>query len=166
MPNTFIKIAAVTVGSGGAANMTFTSIPQTYTDLIVKVSSRVSTSDTQISVRFNTSTTNWTWKRLYGDGSSATSQANTDSYWFYTDTAAQTANTFGSGEIYIPNYAGSTFKSVSSESITENNAAFAEAFMAAGLWSNTAAINEIALVPLTGTFVQHSTATLYGIKKD
>jgi hypothetical protein len=164
MPNTFTKIASVTVGSGGASSIDFTSIPSTYTDLCLKVSSRVSTTDTPISVRFNNSTSNFSWRRLYSDGSNTSSTALSDTYWFYTNTSAQTSNTFGSGEIYIPNYAGSTLKSVSSESLTENNATFAEAFIVAALWSNTAAINQITLVPLTGNFVQYSTATLYGIK--
>ena len=164
MANTFVKIAAVTVGSGGAANIDFTSIPSTYTDLCLKVSSRLSGTDTPVSVRFNGSTSNFSWKRIYGSGASVSSQSGTDTYWFYTDTSAQTSNTFGSGEIYIPNYAGSTNKSVSSESLTENNATTAEAFIVAALWSNTAAINQITLVPLTGNFTQYSTATLYGIK--
>jgi hypothetical protein len=166
MANTFAALATVTVGSGGAANIDFTSIPGIYTDLCLKVSSRVSSTDTPISVQFNGSSANFSWRRIYGSGTTATSQSGTDSYWLYTDTSAQTASTFGSGEIYIPNYAGSTYKSVSSESLTENNATFAEAFIVAALWSQTAAITRITLVPLSGTFVQYSTATLYGIKKD
>jgi hypothetical protein len=166
MANTFVAIATTTVGSGGAANIDFTSIPGTYTDLCLKVSSRLSGTDTPVSVQFNGSSANFSWRRIYGSGTTATSQSGTDSYWFYTDTSAQTASTFGSGEIYIPNYAGSTNKSVSSESLTENNATLAEAFIVAALWSQTAAITRITLVPLTGTFVQYSTATLYGIKKD
>jgi hypothetical protein len=164
MPITFTKIASVTVGAGGAANIDFTSIPSSYTDLCLKVSSRLSGTDTPVSVRFNGSTSNFSWRRIYGNGASVSSQSGTDTYWFYTDTSAQTSNTFGSGEMYIPNYAGSANKSVSSESLTENNATTAEAFIVAALWSNTAAINQVTLVPLTGNFVQYSTATLYGIK--
>jgi len=164
LANTFTRIASVTVGALGAATIDFTSIPSTYTDLCLKVSSRVSATDTPVSVKFNNNTTGYTWKRIYGSGSTATSQSGTDTYFFYTDTTAQTASTFGSGELYVPNYAGSNNKSVSSESLTENNATFAEMFMVAALWSNTSAINQITLTPLTGTFVQYSTATLYGIK--
>ena len=75
-----------------------------------------------------------------------------------------TANTFANGEFYIPNYAGSTNKSVSADGVTENNATAARATLTAGLWSNTAAINQITLLPIAGgTFAQYSTATLYGI---
>lgn len=164
MANTFTKIASVTVGSGGASSIDFTSIPSTYTDLVVKVSSRLSSTDTPVSVRFNGSTSNFSWRRIYGSGSAVSSQSGTDTYWFYTDTSSQTASTFGSGEIYIPNYAGSNYKSASSESLTENNATLGEMFMVAALWSSTAAINQITLVPYAGNFVQYSTATLYGIK--
>ena len=164
MATTFYKIAGVTVGAGGASSIDFTSIPSTYTDLVVKVSSRLSSTDTPVSVRFNGSTSNFSWRRIYGSGSAVSSQSGTDTYWFYTDTSSQTASTFGSGEIYIPNYAGSNYKSASSESLTENNATLGEMFMVAALWSSTAAINQITLVPYAGNFVQYSTATLYGIK--
>lgn len=164
MANTFELISSVTVGSGGASSIDFTSIPATYTDLCLKVSSRVSDTDTPVAVKFNTSSSNFTWKRIYGSGSSASSQSGTDAYYFYTDTAAQTSNTYGSGEVYIPNYAGSTYKSFSSESLTENNGTTAEMFMVAGLWSNTAAINRITLTPLTGIFEMYSNAYLYGVK--
>lgn len=162
MANTYKALSTVSVGAGGAANIDFTNIPQTYTDIVIKVSSRVSSTDTPISVRFN-GATDASWRRIYGNGASATSQSGTDTFWFYTNTSAQTANTFGSGEIYIPNYVGSSNKSVSSESLTENNGTTAEMFMVSALWANTAPITRITLVPLTGNFVQHSTATLYGV---
>jgi hypothetical protein len=161
---TFELIEAYTVPSGGVTSIDFTSIPSTFTDLCLKVSSRVSSTDTPISITFNNITTNFSWRRIYGSGSSATSQSGTDVYWFYTNTSAQTSNTYGSGEVYIPNYAGSTNKSFSSESLTENNATFAEMFMVAGLWSNTSAINRITLTPLSGIFETNSTAYLYGVK--
>jgi hypothetical protein len=76
--------------------------------------------------------------------------------------SSATASTFGSGLIYIPNYAGSTNKSYLTDWVTENNATAAYAGFTAGLLSNTAAITD---VTLTGSFVQYSTATLYGISK-
>jgi hypothetical protein len=80
--------------------------------------------------------------------------------------ASATASTFGSAQTYIPNYAGSTAKSGSSEGVSENNATTAVATMDAVLWSLTNAITSIKLLPFTGTnFVQYSTATLYGISK-
>jgi hypothetical protein len=40
MANTYEAIATVTVGSGGATDIEFTSIPGTYTDLLIKSSLR------------------------------------------------------------------------------------------------------------------------------
>jgi hypothetical protein len=172
MATTFTKIAAVTVGAGGAASIDFTSIPSTYTDLCIKLSARnVTNTETTGAIYFNSDTTNanYSARRLLGDGSSASSASTTNPYFFYIDTTAETASTFSNCEIYIPNYAGSNQKSLSADSVTENNATAALAVLVAGLWSNTAAINAIQLKPYTaggGNFAQYSTATLYGIKKN
>ncbi|CAB4140030.1 hypothetical protein UFOVP404_6 [uncultured Caudovirales phage] len=165
MPSTFHKIASVTVGSGGASTIDFTSIPSTYTDIQILVSSRATATDTPVKVEFNGVTTGYSWRRIYGSGSAASSLSGTDAYYFWTATSSQTANTFSSGQLYIPNYAGSTNKSISTESLNENNATAADMFMTAALWSNTAAITSVKLTPLTGNFAQYSTATLYGISK-
>jgi len=169
MPATFTLISSVTVGSGGAANIEFTSIPATYTDLQVLTSFRASDSGTWQSalVTFNSATTNFGVRRLYAYGGSTT---GSDSYsggsnmtgHFATYNSA-TANVFSNGSIYIPNYTGSTNKSMSSDSVTENNAADNILGLTAGLWSNTAAITSIKFVPYTGNFMQYSTAYLYGI---
>ena len=120
MPNTFTLIASSTVGSGGAASIDFTSIPSTFTDLVVKVSSRSSDASVVagITVQFNSDTTsgNYTWKRLYGDGSSAPG-SDSNFNFVLISAANNTANTFGNGEIYIPNYAGSSAKSISADSV-------------------------------------------------
>ena len=165
MPNTFTKIASVTVGAGGAANIEFTSIPATYTDLCVKVSARTTSTDTPVKVEYNGVTTSYSWRRIFGSGSAASSLSGTDAYYFWIATSSQTSNTFGSGELYIPNYAGSTYKSISTESLNENNATAADMFITAALWSNTAAITSIKMTPYSGNFAQYSTAVLYGISK-
>jgi hypothetical protein len=167
MANTYIAIATTTVGSGGAANIEFTSIPQTYTDLLLKVSARADALQTTLIAEFNSSSSSYTTRYLYGDGSGAFSGNASLPYFGGVNPSTYTANTFGSTEIYIPNYAGSTNKSLSSDSVIENNATAATAAMWAGLWSNTAAITSIKLtIAGSANFVQYSTATLYGIKKD
>ena len=168
MANTYVKIASVTVGAGGAASIQFTSIPGTYDDLVIKISSRSTTNLggvwTGVNVRLNGSTTSLTSRQLYGTGSAAGSAATaTDNVW--TTSSAATASTFDNSEIYIPNYAGSTNKSFSADSVTENNATAALAAMTANLWSNTNAVTSITLVEAGNSFAQHSTAVLYGIKK-
>lgn len=164
MANTYTPIATVTVGSGGAASIDFTNIPQTYTDLHLLVSIREETSATAVAfIRFNNTTTNRSERYLQGNGSSAVS-GTTTVLQFIACQPSDTANTFGNASIYIPNYTSSNYKSVSSDSVSENNSTTAFSRLVAGLWSSTSAINQITITTDTGDVAQHSSATLYGIK--
>jgi hypothetical protein len=168
MPN-MIPISTVTVGSGGATTIGFTNIPQTYTDLVVLCSLRTTrnTGDAaSVSITFNGSTSSRSSRILYGSGSSASSYTDTIIEGGFTgQNYANTSNTFGSHQYYITNYSGSNNKSISIDSVHENNATNAYALMNAGLWSNTAPINSITLENVGFSFVQYSSATLYGIRK-
>ena len=165
-----IPISTVTVGSGGTASIAFTGIPQTYTDLVLKLSARNTASlgatNSYTLWSINGVTTNMTGRQLFGNGSSAGSNSYSSSFWGAINDGGTTASTFGNLEIYIPNYTGSTNKSISVDSVEENNATTALASMIAGLWSNTAPITSLAIQPqASGNFAQYSTATLYGIRK-
>ena len=168
MPNTFELIASSTVGSGGAASIDFTSISGSYTDLCIKASLRASSNSGQtwavIRGTFNGSSSGWSYRALYGDGSGASSGNNTLSELGFGTSSLNTASTFGNTEIYIPNYAGSTNKSVSTDSVTETNGTTTLMALEATLWANTAAITSISLPCPSGTWVQYSTAYLYGVK--
>jgi len=167
MANTFIPIATVTVGAGGASTIDFTSIPATFTDLLLLVSARgtITNATDDFTIRFNGTTTNYTSRGLEGYGSGSPASYSITDIIANSVGASATASTFGNASIYIPNYAGSNNKSVSSDSVGENNATSATASFNAGLWSNTAAITSIKLQSRSASnFVQHSTATLYGIK--
>ena len=170
MANTFTLISTITVGSGGAASIDFTSIPSTYTDLCLKVSGRSSagpSGGTEFYTKFNANTSSYSSKLLFGAGSSTGSLSGSSTQYNLAIMCANgdTASTFGNAEFYIPNYAGSNYKSVSVDSVNENNATAAYVYLTAGLWSNTAAINQITLTPYSGNFVQYSSASLYGILK-
>jgi hypothetical protein len=166
MANTFELIASSTAGSGGVANFTFTSIPGTFTDLVLKLSVRsVGTSTNAILLRLNGSSANGTIRALEGNGSAASSWTDTQSYAGNIPPSTYTASTFANNEVYIPNYAGSTNKSSSVDSVTENNATAALADLQANLWSNTAAVTSITLAPNgSNNFAEFSTAYLYGVK--
>ena len=167
MANTFVKIAAVTVGAGGASSIDFTSIPSTYTDLMLMTSVRMANADIQnnLKIAFNGSSASMTVKRLYGTGTSVFSDSLSQNQTGNVNAANSTANTFGSTSLYIPNYAGSNNKSSSSDGVAETNATNVNMGLYANLWSNTAAINQITLTgETTANFLQYSTATLYGIK--
>lgn len=170
MATTFTKIASVSVGSGGASSIDFTSIPSTYTDLCIKISTRTNRAayDEVLKISFNGSSSNFSWRLLNGSGSSVNSYNGTTNIMAGRSVSATgTASTFSNNEVYIPNYAGSTNKSFSVDAVVDNNSATDNDLdLHAGLWSNTAAINQITLTPDTGaTLQQYSTATLYGINK-
>lgn len=166
MPNTFIEIATVTVGAGGATSIDFTSIPQTYDNLMLKLSLRSSTTTIDTKMEFNGITTGYSRTSLTGSGAAAGFGSASDAWVGATVSSAHTANAFSSSEIFIPNYTLNVNKMYSTDSVSENNATTAYQLLNANLWSNTNAITSIKFSGLTTaiTFVQHSTATLYGIK--
>ena len=90
---TMVKIETVTVGSGGAASIEFTNIPQTYTDLMILYSSRSAgnvTGSWSCKWSFNGATTSYTTRGLFGDGSSASSSSTSDTYGGYHDNSTAT----------------------------------------------------------------------------
>lgn len=164
------KIQTVTVGSGGAASIDFTSIPATYTDLLVVASMRGNggAGSRNMNIRLNSNTANYRELMLDSNGSSASSANTTGSLinWAASNDSASTSSTFSNVSIYIANYAGATNKSISIDASTENNATANINRITAALWSNTSAITSVNLLPESGvSWVQYSSATLYGITK-
>jgi hypothetical protein len=155
-------IQTVTVGSGGAATVAFTSIPQDATDLVIKTSLRNTADNAGGTIAFNTGGT-YTRRRLLTNASAVSSDTATVDY--QSNTSASTSSTFSNGEIYIPNYTGSTTKSYSVFSANENNGTPASMSIIAGLWNQTAAITSITLTPGSGNFAEGSVVSLYKIKK-
>lgn len=159
-----------TVGAGGAASITFNNIPQVYTDLMIKISFKSNTTNNgeNIFMRFNgDSGSNYSIRRIYGSGTSVASDAISGTYMSINITgnsAAVASNTFGNGEIYIPNYTSSNRKSVIGDGVGEANSTENYLGLNAGLWTGTSAINSIAFTPHVGNaWVQYSTVSLYGI---
>lgn len=162
MATTYQLISSVTVGSGGAANISFTSIPATYTDLKLVLSQRYTSGGNVVDVvdvTFN-STSPATGRVLTGNGASAGSITSTR--LGVGNGSASTASTFNNLELYVPNYTSSNYKSFSADSVTENNASDAGANLVAGIWQNTAVITSITLSG-SANMAQYSTAYLYGI---
>jgi hypothetical protein len=168
-----VLLEKISVGAAGASSVTFSNIPQTgYTDLVMKMSVRTAGGSPYDfpAVKFNGSSSGYTDKVIYGNGSFATSEQNnstTYAFGYFVDANGATANTFGSSEWYIPNYTSANYKSISQDVVSENNSASQSyTSLAANLWSNTAAITSIAITPANGaSFVQYSTFYLYGVAK-
>jgi hypothetical protein len=162
----YILLERITVGAAGASSVTFSNIPQTgYTDLLVKVSARGSTAQVYdvLNMSFN-GTSTFNWKKIEGSGSAASSASGTSNNNIAVMTGSSaTANTFGTADIYIPNYTSSGNKSVSVDSVSENNATTAYTDMYASLWTGTGAITQISFTPQTSPFAQYSTFSLYAL---
>ena len=155
-------VSTTTVGSGGAASIEFTNIPQTGKDLLILVSGRSTTANIEVgaTLAFNSSTSNFTAVELFGSGSS-TGSGTPARRFALVPGSTTTSNTFGNAAVYVANYAGSTNKSYSSDSVLENNATDSYQSIYAGLWSNTAAITTVTLTETGNNWVQHTTASLY-----
>lgn len=170
MPSTYTLISS-NVLTSSAASVTFSAIPSTYTDLVVRWSARSdrsAVSDT-MKLRLNSdSATNYSWTYLLGNGSAASSGINSALDYISlgaADAATATTNTFANGELYIPNYLASTKKPVSSINAQEDNNTAAQLWGLASLWQGTASITSVQLFPSIGpNFVSGSSFYLYGIK--
>lgn len=166
MPNTFTLISAQTL-STAAATVTFSSIPQTYTDLQLVISSRTThaAAANDLALKFNGSSSSYTQKYIIGTGSSAVSGSQTYGQIGISPGTGSTATTFGSNFTYIPNYTGSQSKSFTSDDVYENNGTQAYQSFWSNLWANSSAITSIEVyTSASGNFAQHSTFYLYGIK--
>lgn len=168
MANTYELIKGETL-TATVATYSFTAIPATFTDLklVVSLRSDVASIGGSCRVRVNGSTSTYSGLEIYGDGSNAGSQFNSTSFWNISDTVngnTSTSNTFTSGEMYFPNYAGSANKTSSVFGATESNTTTAIIAAIANLWANNAAITQIDLINPTGNWMVNSSFYLYGIK--
>jgi hypothetical protein len=167
MPSTYTLIASNTLTTAGLS-VTFSSIPATYTDLVLRVSARtanaIATRTTRLRLN-GLSTTIYSYTLIDGDGSSATSTraSNTTESPLLVNGNSATANTFSNTEIYIPNYAGTTQKPISTAYVGENNATAAALGAVASLVNLTSAVTSLE-ISNTSNFSVGSSFYLYGIK--
>ena len=162
-------IEHIEVGAGGAATITFSSIPADYTDLYVVFSGRTNKADNigygQMYV--NGDAANWTERTLQGNGGGVASSSDSTPIEAFVSGGNTTANTFGVYSCYIPNYTSSNAKSMYVDLVSENNASGAFSAMqriTAALWNDTDAITSITFdADASDLYVQYSSATLYGI---
>ena len=174
----FDSIATVTVGAGGATDITFSSIPSTYTHLqirgIVRNSSTASNYG-NLQIQFNSDTgSNYAGHYLVGNGASAaayawTSDTTIESSFFTRDSAI--ANNFAGQIIDILDYKNTNkYKTVRILAGFDNNATGSTDYnkgilgLSSGLWQNTNAITTIKLFAAANSFMQYSSFALYGIK--
>lgn len=163
-------LGMVSVGSAGAANIEFTSIPSTYTHLQIRGIGRstVATTSGQVYIQFNSDTTsNYSLHYLYGDGTTVYSgggASQTEMYAFRITGASAASSIFGGGVVDILDYKNTskykTLRTLSGEDRNGNGFLFYQS----GLWLSTSAITSIKLYPSSNNFAQYTQFALYGIK--
>ena len=158
-----MTLVSTITASTTVLEMTFNNVPQTGKDLLLVVSHRHPDNGiTGLFLRFNANTSNYSYRELIGNGSTVSSvnASAQDSirFGYAAGGTSATTNTFGNSAVYIANYTVSAAKSVSSDSVFENNATRADQNITAGLWNNTAAITS---VTINTAMVANSTASLY-----
>jgi len=169
MANTYTLIASNTLSSD-TSSVTFSPIPSTYTDLVLKYSVRSSSSSTtdDLFLTVNGTSANYSQTRLSGDGASAsTGRFSASSEFVLGDISAATgtSNTFSSGEFYLPSYTVAQNKPASNFLAQEQNGTTAYLRIIAALWSNTSTVTSITFSLNSGpNFVSGSSFFLYGIK--
>lgn len=159
MPATYEPISTQTVSGTSTSTITFSSIPQTYTDLVL-VSVVTQSADVGSNLRFNSDTgTNYSYTRLAGTGSSANSErvANLTLIPFSFGTLNQLTNVIWQ----IQNYSNTTTYKTA---ISRNNNTYDWLGSLVALWRSTSAISTVSFNVASGYIVAGSTFTLYGIK--
>jgi len=167
----FQSIATVTVGSGGATEIEFTSIASTWQHLQIRGISRSTHSATSsaIYIYFNSDTgTNFSNHGLFGDGASAGSfgTANTSNGGgAYTAGATSTASIFGAVIIDVLDYKDTNKYTTSRLLSGADFNGSGQVRFASGSWRNTAAVTTITIKDANGgNLAQYSHFALYGIK--
>jgi len=170
MASTYTLISSQVLASS-ASSVTFSSIPATYTDLVLRCSLRnddTGRADVYLNIN-GTTGTNYSATNLRGSGAAATSGRYSSSANFtflQSDSSSNTGNTFGSLEIYFPNYAATAVKPISAFGTQEDNSASTNTWIVANamLYNNSTAITSLAVgnAP-TINYVTGSSFYLYGI---
>jgi hypothetical protein len=174
MANTY-KLISSNILTTSTASITFSSIPDTYTDLVLRFTSRTTNASTfdSLALKFNSDTSAiYSETTLYGSGSTVGADralgANSTQFALLgaSDGATNTSDTFSSIEIYIPNYTSTTSKPQSAVWVKpDNSTTTAESYVVAALYRNTSAIDSINLTSRNSeNFVSGCSFYLYGIK--
>lgn len=159
--------------TGATASWDVSSIPSSYDHLLIVASARSDEANTlrYLKLNFNGDTgTNYSNTRLKAVSATPTSDRDTGGAFMkagMVTAATVSADSFGTFKCWIPNYANTAnFKQAAVQTSTGGTATYDwwwSLHVDAGLWSSTAAINQVTLAPGINSFVQYSTFTLYGV---
>ena len=162
--STYTPIATQTLGSP-IGTVTFSSIPSTYTDLVIVVNAGIPSGaqDLGMTLNNNTSTSVYSNTKLWGTGSaSGSGRANGSGYTTLTSYGYLDATLNQNTVVNIMNYSNTTtYKTILARANNAGNGTSAQVC----LYQSTSAINRVDLFPLSSVnFIAGSTFTLYGIQ--
>lgn len=156
--NSYESIATVTVGSGGASSITFSSIPSTYQHLQIRA---FMVGGNYTTIRFNGDNTGSNYRNHYLAGNGSAASASTNANNAYTPMSAS-ANGYVD-VIDILDYADTNkYKTIRALEGYDNNGS-GEVYFSSNLWMSTSAISSIVFTPAS-SMSQYSQFALYGIK--
>lgn len=159
---TYEPIATTTLGSA-AADITFSSIAASWTDLRIVFTCPATASSAGVRIRLNSdSGTNYSFTQLFGNGTTAYSARSTSVAYLYLVDTNTSQPVFCSMDIF--SYAGSTYKTALLERSMDRNGA-GSVGRNVGLWRSTSAVTSVYIYNDSAiNFPIGTTATLYGIK--
>ena len=157
--------------SGGAASVTFSSIPSTYSHLQIRYTAHAlgnAADYTSVKMLVNNDTgANYAYHRLYGNGASASADASTSQSQALATWVPDELNpsNYGVCIIDILDYANTNkYKTIKMLGGFDKNGAGLVA-MFSGLWQSTSAITRLDFAPNNGqNFAQYTSIALYGVK--
>lgn len=165
LPSTMTPIATNTL-TADSSTVTFSSIPQGYTDLVIITSARCSSTANDIKLQFNgDSASNYSYTYLRGESGGANSSRGTSQGAMFLGYSAMSTDTniWSPSIININNYANTTtYKTVMSRTNIPSGTSNVAATI--GLWRSTSAVTSVTLFPGAFNFVSGSTFTIYGVK--
>jgi hypothetical protein len=164
------SIATTTVGSGGTASVTFSSIPQTYTHLQIRTINRdTGTGGSAFQVRFNGDTgSNYRTHGLVGYGSgtpsSFTTVAQNRIFLYGAVDSGAAANVFSANVVDILDYTNTNKNTVVRSLAGWDSNSSGESAFGSGMWMNTSAVTSVTVYMFSANFAEYSSIALYGIK--
>lgn len=162
MPSALVPLANITLGSS-AATVTFSSISGSYRDLLLVAQPSSTSNLVGLRMRINSDTgSNYPQVVAFGDGSSAYSASNNDTYISLANGAAWTTTSNATVIVSLLDYSATD----KHKPILERGnviGTYPATVMSATRWASTSAITSIQLYFGSGNIAAGSTFALYGV---
>ena len=163
-------IETITVGSGGAASVTFSNLntySSTYQHLQIRAVVRGNNAQPWETIRFTfngDTASNYNYHNLVGSGSSVTSSATANNFIQVDGLTGNTATSGAFGACVIDILDPYETKNTTTRALSGRVTADNQIGLHSGLWRNTAALTSISLTTFSGTILQYSRFSIYGLR--